>query len=177
LSDGIGGVKFLTVSRKPRRQSTSRPERPFHVTLAVVFAVRDAELQVVLWRRARTPEAGRWSLPGGYLAQGQTLEESVRTHLAEKVDIRDVAHLEQLETRSEPERITGEWQLATAYLGLVPGGVDPSLPPDTAWHAVERLPRAAFDHGRIVHAGRERLRAKLSYTNVGFGLAPSDFTV
>lgn len=165
------------MSRKLGPESTSRPERPFHVTLAVVFAVRGAELRVVLWRRARAPAAGRWSLPGGYLAQGQTLEQSVRRHLAEKVDIRDVAHLEQLETRSEPRRVTGEWQLATAYVGLVPGGVDPSLPPDTAWHAVERLPRVAFDHGRIVDAGRERLRAKLSYTNIGFALAPPDFTV
>ena len=31
----------------------------------------------------------------------------------------------------------------------------------------------AFDHGRIALAGRERLRAKLSYTNLGFALAPA----
>ena len=35
----------------------------------------------------------------------------------------------------------------------------------------------AFDHGAIVLAGRERLRAKLSYTNVGFALAPESFTI
>ena len=35
----------------------------------------------------------------------------------------------------------------------------------------------AFDHGEIVFAGRERLRGKLSYTNLGFALAPSTFTV
>ena len=30
--------------------------------------------------------------------------------------------------------------LATAYLGLVPADVDPSLPGDTAWHPVDELP-------------------------------------
>ena len=38
-------------------------------------------------------------------------------------------------------------------------------------------PRMAFDHGEIVLAGRERLRAKLSYTNLGFALAPPTFTI
>ncbi len=51
------------------------------------------------------------------------------------------------------------------------------MPGDTAWHAVGRPPRTAFDHGEIVLAGRERLRAKLSYTNLGFALAPPTFTM
>ena len=86
---------------------------------------------------------------------------------------RELSWLEQLETLSEPGRHPDEWQLATAYLGLVPLGLDPALPADTAWHAVDRLPaKLAFDHEPIVLAGRERLRAKLSYTNIGFALAP-----
>jgi 8-oxo-dGTP diphosphatase len=35
----------------------------------------------------------------------------------------------------------------------------------------------AFDHEAITLAGRERLRAKLSYTNLGFALAPEMFTI
>ena len=35
----------------------------------------------------------------------------------------------------------------------------------------------AFDHDAIVVAGRDRLRAKLSYTNLGFALAPESFTI
>ncbi|MBA3364480.1 MAG: NUDIX hydrolase [Actinobacteria bacterium] len=151
--------------------------RPAQVTLAVVLQVRDGRLQVLLWQRAEEPFKGAWSLPGGYLAPAETLEQSIRRHLADKVDVREVAHLEQLETRSDPERHPGEWQLATAYLGLVPSDVNPALPEDTTWHAVGRLPELAFDHGEITLAGRERLRAKLSYTNVGFALAPDTFTL
>jgi len=59
----------------------------------------------------------------------------------------------------------------------VPADVDPRLPDDTAWHAIDDLPPLAFDHAEIVLAGRERLRAKLSYTNVGYALAPEVFTL
>jgi ADP-ribose pyrophosphatase YjhB (NUDIX family) len=142
-----------------------------------VFQVRDEVLSVLLWERARDPFTGFWALPGGTLAGTETLEDSILRHLATKVDVRDVAHLEQLGTWSEPDRHPERWELATAYLGLVPLGIDPRVPPDTSWHPVDELPRTAFDHGEIVLAGRERLRGKLSYSNIGFALAGSTFTL
>ena len=155
------------------RQSTN----PAHVSLAVVLQIRSGALQALLWQRGREPFLGAWSLPGGYLEAGETLEQSIQRHLAAKVDVREVAHLEQLETLSDPNRHPREWQIANAYLGLVPTGVDPELPEDTDWHPVSRLPELAFDHGEITLAGRERLRAKLSYTNIAFALAPPEFTI
>jgi 8-oxo-dGTP diphosphatase len=150
---------------------------PLHVTLAVVLQVRDGVLQALVWLRARDPFEGAWALPGGYLEPGETLEESIRGHLAEKVDVRELSHLEQLETLSDPGRHPTEWQVATAYVGLVPSDLDPVVPEDTAWHPVDELPPMAFDHEPIVRAGRDRLRAKLSYTNLGFALAPATFSV
>jgi ADP-ribose pyrophosphatase YjhB (NUDIX family) len=158
------------------RKSTTHA-RPAHEALAAVLQVRDGVLQVLLWERAKEPFLGAWALPGGRLEPGETLEASIRRHLAAKVDVRDLAHLEQLETRSDPDRHPAERLVATAYLGLVPADVDPRVPADTAWHPVDDLPSMAFDHGAIALAGRERLRAKLSYTNIGFALAPSSFTI
>jgi ADP-ribose pyrophosphatase YjhB (NUDIX family) len=151
---------------------------PSHVTLAVVLQVRDESLSVLLWQRAREPFSGAWSLPGGYLEQGLALDDSIRSQLARKVDVAELSWLEQLEKVGDPGRHPAEWQLATAYLGLVPLGLDPALPADTAWQPVDRLPQPmAFDHEAIVLAGRERLRAKLSYTNIGFALAPQSFSI
>ncbi len=152
-------------------------ESTTHVALGVVLRAREQRLQVLLWQRAKEPAKNAWALPGGYLEDGETLEDSIRRHLAAKVDVRELTHLEQLETRSDPRRYPRERQLATAYLGLVPTGADPAVPQDTAWHPIDRLPSMAFDHGEIALAGRERLRAKLSYTNVGFALAPETFTI
>jgi ADP-ribose pyrophosphatase YjhB (NUDIX family) len=157
--------------------SRAKTTIPAQTVVAVVLQVREARLQVLLWERALDPYAGAWSLPGGDLAAEETLEQSIRRHLAAKVDVRELAHIEQLETRSDPERNPLRWELATAFLGLVPADLDPALPADTRWHRVDALPALAFDHRPIVLAGRERLRGKLGYTNVGFALAPEAFTI
>jgi len=85
--------------------------------------------------------------------------------------------MEQLATRSDPDRDPRGRVLATAYLALVATDVSPRIPADTAWHPVDALPETAFDHGSIIGSARERLRAKLSYTSIGFALAPAAFTI
>jgi ADP-ribose pyrophosphatase YjhB (NUDIX family) len=148
-----------------------------HEALAVVLQVRRGQLQVLLWERAKPPFRGSWALPGGLVGARETLETSIQRHLAAKVDVRELSHLEQLETLSDPRRHPERRLIATAYLGLVPAGIDPKVPADTTWHPVDDLPELAFDHLAAVLAGRERLRAKLSYTNIGFALAPDEFTI
>ncbi|PWV85351.1 ADP-ribose pyrophosphatase YjhB, NUDIX family [Prauserella marina] len=148
-----------------------------HEVLAAVLQVRCATLRVLLWRRALDPHVGRWSLPGGRLRPDEDVEQSIRRQLAEKVDVKQLTHVEQLAVFSAPYRVPGPRVVATAFLGLVPSDVDPEVPEDTAWHPVDDLPRTAFDHEAIVLRARDRLRAKLSYTNLGFALAPREFTV
>jgi len=152
-----------------------------HEILAAVLQVRDKQLQVLLWQRGIEPDAGRWALPGGRLGDREDVQASVLRQLAEKVDVREVAHVEQLEVFSAPDRMPQRRTVATAFLGLVPCVADPALPPDTAWHPVADALQGslwtAFDHGPIVRRARDRLRAKLSYTNLGFALAPPEFTV
>ncbi len=148
-----------------------------HEVLAVVLQVREQRLHVLLWRRGEPPFEGYWALPGGPLGAAERLGTSCGRHLAAKVDLTDIAHLEQLETRSDPDRDPRGRVLGTAYLAVVRCGMEPRVPADTAWHAVGALPPAAFDHGSIVGSARDRLRAKLSYTNIGFALAPESFTI
>ena len=135
------------------------------------------ELHALLWQRAREPFAGAWALPGGTLGPDETLER-----------------LDPAPSRGEGRRPRAGAPRAARLLSdparnpAVPrardrvprpraGGRRPEVPEDTAWHAVDELPELAFDHREIVLAGRERLRAKLSYTNVGFALAPPSFTL
>ncbi|MCI4676014.1 NUDIX hydrolase [Mycolicibacterium litorale] len=150
--------------------------------LAVVFQVGDVTsrkptLNVLLWQRALDPERGKWSLPGGRLRADEDLTSSVRRQLAEKVDLREIAHLEQLAVFSDPQRVPGVRTIASTFLGLVPCPARPELPPDTRWHPVNALPPMAFDHGPMVAYAQARLVAKLSYTNIGFALAPQEFAL
>lgn len=158
--------------------------------LAAVFQVRGLDLDkpvrrpgtkpqldVLLWQRALDPERGTWSLPGGRIGADEDLTSSVRRQLAEKVDLREVAHLEQLAVFSDPHRVPGGRVIASTFLGLVPSPATPALPPDTRWQPVNELPPMAFDHGPMVADARSRLVAKLSYTNIGFALAPREFAL
>ena len=150
--------------------------------LAVVFQVGDVSsrkptLNVLLWQRALAPERGKWSLPGGRLRADEDLTSSVRRQLAEKVDVREIAHLEQLAVFSDPGRVPDVRTIASTFLGLIPSPATPVLPPDTRWHPVNALPDMAFDHAPMVDYARTRLAAKLSYTNIGFALAPTEFAL
>ena len=62
-------------------------------------------------------------------------------------------------------RLLPDGRLATVYLGLVPA--DRAFPGD--WRSDR--------HDDLAVAVQARLRAKLSYTNVGFALAPAVFTI
>ncbi|WKG06320.1 NUDIX domain-containing protein [Mycolicibacterium sp. HK-90] len=153
-----------------------------HEVLAAVFQVRGLDsrqpaLHVLLWQRALDPERAKWSLPGGRLEDDEDLKSSVGRQLAEKVDLRELAHLEQLAVFSDPHRVPGTRTIASTFLGLVPSPATPTLPPDTRWHPVNDLPEMAFDHAPMVEHARNRLVAKMSYTNIGFALAPREFAL
>ena len=108
------------MERKPRPQPTTHA----HETVAVVLQVRDGTLQVLLWRRALAPVRRALGAARRPARPGETLEQSIRRHLAAKVDVRELSHLEQLETHADP----GSGRVTTAYLGLVRTGLDPAVP-------------------------------------------------
>ncbi len=152
-----------------------------HEAVAVILQVRelasDPRLCVLAWRRVREPFAGRWALPSGPLAPQESIEESVRRHLATKLDLSAMAHLEQLLTSSTPGRDPSQRTVATAYLGLVPADQETVLPASASWLPVGELPELAFDHASMVAEGVTRMRSKISYTNLAFALAPRQFTM
>ncbi|MET3805027.1 8-oxo-dGTP diphosphatase [Nakamurella sp. UYEF19] len=165
------------------------PEDTFVEVLAAVFSVRplarpsdpsaagQVALHVLLWQRGQHPDAGKWALPGGIVLSTEDVDTSAQRQLAEKVDLTRVSHLEQIGVFSAPHRMPDVRTVATGFLGLVPLDADPTLPADTAWHPVGTLPPTALDHGVIVERAHRRLQAKLSYTNIGFALAPAEFTI
>jgi hypothetical protein len=145
--------------------------------VAVVFKITNSALTVLAWKRIRDPYQGAWALPSGPVEEDETLGACVARHLAARVDLDQLAHLEQLETRSDPKRDPFQRTIATAYLGLVPSTAEPHLPENAAWIKTGRLPRMAFDHASVVKSAIERLQRKLSYSNLAFGLAPEEFTM
>ncbi|MEO7193017.1 MAG: NUDIX domain-containing protein [Vicinamibacterales bacterium] len=63
-------------------------EHPSHPVIAVGAVVLTIEDEVVLVKRRHPPLAGRWSLPGGVLELGETLEQGVMREVVEETGLR-----------------------------------------------------------------------------------------
>ncbi len=57
---------------------------------AVVLCVEGAEVRVCLVRRAKAPNKGHWSLPGGRVEWGESLKEALRREVQEETNLQVV---------------------------------------------------------------------------------------
>ena len=151
--------------------------QPLVVAVVVIFAIIDGALQVLLVQRTADPQRGRWALPGGRWDGSESLDEAAARNLVDETGVRDL-YLEQLFTTSGLD--PGQPALVVAYFALVDAGrvrlrESDEWPPD--WRRVAELPALAFGNNRVIEQAVARVRAKLEYTNIAYGLLPATFTV
>jgi 8-oxo-dGTP diphosphatase len=146
----------------------------------VIFTLREGSLQVLLVKRGVPPFEGQYAIPGGFIRQGESLEEAALRELYEEAGVRNV-FLEQLYTFGDPKRDPRGRVITVAYYALIASdklslvaGADAA---EAQWFPVNDLPPLAFDHRSILHYAVERLRNKLEYTTVGFQLLAEKFTL
>jgi len=153
-------------------------EQPSITVDLVIFTVNKDKLKVLLAKRAETPFLGSWSLPGGFLLVGESLEDAAFRVLKEKTGVKDV-YLEQLYTFGKPHRDPRARVITVAYFALIPWEnleqPESNKVTDLTWSSVEQLPKLAFDHKEILKYAVQRLRSKASYSNIVYGLMPEHF--
>ncbi len=133
------------------------------VTADIVVVTREARPRVLLIRRRKSPFAGMWALPGGFVDEHEALEAAARRELHEETGLR-IARLEQIGAFGAPGRDPRGHTISVAYLGRLDAARVRPCPgddaADAAWHPLHRLPPLAFDHAEIVTAARRHLRAR-----------------
>ena len=160
--------------------ASHEPRTDVQVTVdLVIFTIREHRLHVLLIERGSPPFEGRWALPGGFIREGESLEQAARRELEEETGVRHV-YLEQLYTFGDPGRDPRGRVVTVAYYALI--AADTSLVASSdaraaRWWPIAKHPELAFDHDRILAYALERLRNKLEYTTVGFQLLPRRFTL
>ena len=154
-------------------------DSPAVATIVVIFAIIEERLQVLLVHRDADPEAGTWALPGGVWDGSRSLDDAAAAKLGEETGAGDV-YLEQLFTQSGLDRT--QPSVAIAYFALVDANVvrlraEPGDAWRPAWLPVSELPRLAFANNDVIGQAVERVRSKLDYTNIAYGLLPERFTL
>lgn len=154
--------------------------RPSVTVDCVVFGLADAELKVLLIERGGEPFAGRWALPGGFVAENEPLDRAARRELEEETGLADL-FLEQLYTFGDPGRDPRGHVVTVAYYALVNLYDHKARAATDArraeWVSLSAATGLAFDHDRILEVALARLRGKVRYQPIGFELLPPKFTL
>ena len=153
--------------------------RPALAVDCAVFGL-DESLKVLLIERGLDPFKGSWALPGGFVEMNESLDQAARRELEEETSLKNV-FLEQLYTFSQPDRDPRDRVVSVGYFALVrlsdhrlQAATDAN---DARWFDVQKLPKLAFDHAKILKMAKERLQGKVRYQPIGFELLPRKFTL
>lgn len=155
--------------------------RPMVAVDMLIFTVTDNKLKVLLVKRGIEPFKNKWAIPGGFIFENETLEESAKRELKEETGV-TTGYLEQLYTFGEPKRDPRGRVISVSYFALIPASKTGTISKDAdtkeaKWFSVDNLPKLAFDHKKIVTYALKRLQWKLEYTNVAYSILEDEFTL
>ena len=165
-------------------------ERPSVAVDVALLTVHEGALQALLVLRDEWPDKGKWSLPGGFVGLGESLDETARKVLQRKAGIEGV-YLEQLYSFGDPGRDPRTHVISIAYYALVDqarlrdvagserrlGSLIVPWEGETGGAVQVEDAELAFDHEDILGMVVKRMRGKLDYAALGFQLLPPEFTL
>ena len=107
--------------------------------------------EIVLIKRGKEPFKGSYALPGGFLNYGERLEECAVREVLEETGVKTKV-VELVGIYSSPDRDPrGHFVTAVYHLepvgGMLKAGDDAK---DAEWVPLDKLPKFAFDHGKII---------------------------
>ncbi|KAL4448962.1 hypothetical protein ABPG77_007679 [Micractinium sp. CCAP 211/92] len=116
-------------------------------------------------QRKHDPFAGRWALPGGFVDEGEPLEQAAARELQEETSVDPSSVLlTQVGAFGDPGRDPRGWCVTVAYGAIVPStelGVKAADDAQAAqWFPIPSLPRLAFDHKLVVRTAFRHLAAQ-----------------
>jgi 8-oxo-dGTP diphosphatase len=149
---------------------------------AVVFTYKDDKLHVLLIKRNYKPFKDAYALPGAFIKEQMSAENSVFQMLEDETGLK-IDYIEQLKTYSHPNRDPRQRIISIAYFALINSGnytsKTTSHATEVEWVEIKEAVKRelAFDHKKIIFDGWARLRVKLRWMPIGFDLLPAFFTI
>jgi 8-oxo-dGTP diphosphatase len=147
----------------------------------VIFRLTNGVLEVLLINRKKEPFKGVWALPGGYSSRDETTAEALHRVLAAKagLDTGRLGVLEQLYTFDTKAHDPRGHAVSVVYLGLCRGlaPAEDDTTESPRFFPVSELPDLGYEHADIIQHAWQRLRGKVTYTNIIFALLPEAFTL
>ena len=152
----------------------------FYVSVdCIIFGFDKGSLKLLLLKRNFEPAKGSWSLMGGFVQDGESVDDAAKRVLAELTGLENV-YMEQVGTFGEVDRDPGERVISVAYYALINiNEYDRNLVQqhNAHWAEINEIPPLVFDHPQMVKQARIMLQKEASSEPIGFNLLPSLFTL
>ncbi|MCD8304139.1 MAG: NUDIX hydrolase [Prevotellaceae bacterium] len=168
-------------SELPRQESlyyTSNPR--FYVAVdCIIFGYFDGHLKVLLQKRDFEPFSGEMSVQGGFVQEGEDIDEAALRVLCERTGIRQVG-ITQVGAFGEVDRDPGARVISIAYTCLIDSNMcDEEVVEQHhgQWADIDALPPLHFGHGEMVRQALSQLRGNMGRKPVCFHLLPPLFTL
>lgn len=145
----------------------------------IIFGFDGKELKLLLVQRAMEPEAGKWSLMGGFVQQKETIPDAAARVLKKLTGIENV-YLEELHSFSDPNRDPVERTISVAQFALIDiHKYERQISDDyhAEWFPLKKIPKLIFDHSKMVAAAKKRIRYKAAFHPILFELLPGKFSI
>lgn len=145
----------------------------------VLFGYESNQLYVLLIKQKYGLFKGRWSIPGGFVKDGEGLMSAALRELKEETGV-VAKELEQLYTFGDDTQRDPRFRVVSvAYFGtVIPSKMNLQATTDAAdakWFRIEDIKDLTYDHESIIKIANERLKGKLRYQPIGFNLLSKKF--
>jgi ADP-ribose pyrophosphatase YjhB (NUDIX family) len=133
----------------------------------------------LLHKRRFEPLKGKWSLMGGFVKSGESINEAASRVLTECTGI-DELFMEQVGAYGDVTRDLGERVISVAYYSLVNMNDFQATilkEHNAVWTKINELPSLIFDHEQMIKDTLSILKKKAATRPVGFNLLPEKFTL
>lgn len=138
--------------------------RPMVTIDVMLLRYHRKNIEILLIERDRTPFAGSWAFPGGFIEMNETLNESAKRELTEETGLEKVT-LIPLISAGNPGRDPRGRTITILHIGFLTPPFPPVTPGDdarkTEWFTLDQLPTLAFDHHQLVEKAFKELKFKL----------------
>jgi len=130
----------------------------------IIFGLDVTELKILLIKRGLEPETGKWSLMGGFVQDGESIDQAANRVLLQLTGL-DKVYLEQLHCFGDPDRDVMERTISVTYFSLLDlTKYKQQLSPEfhAEWFSLKKIPKLIFDHNEMVKMAKAKLRYKAS---------------
>ena len=118
-----------------------------------VDVILQRDSKVLMIRRKKDPFKDHLALPGGFVNEGETVEDAMKREAKEETSL-EVEPIDILGVYSDPERDPRKHILSVVFIGIVVGGQDKAGDDAASIEWVDlasiEKQKLAFDHGQIL---------------------------